>query len=47
MAVLAQEVTTVDCTAASTLVTGEYFLLYGMRSDFEQNDYHPYAESQL
>ena len=40
MAVLAQEVTTVDCTAASTLVTGEYFLLYGMGSDFEQNDYH-------
>ena len=37
---LAAEVTTVDCTAASTLVTGEYFLLYGMGTDFEQNDYH-------
>ena len=37
---LAAEITTVDCTAASTLVTGEYFLLYGMGSDFEQNDYH-------
>ena len=37
---LVVEVTTVDCTAASTLVTGEYFLLYGMGTDFEQNDYH-------
>ena len=37
---LAAEITTVDCTAASTLVTGEYFLLYGMGTDFEQNDYH-------
>ncbi len=37
---LATEITTVDCTAASTLVTGEYFLLYGMGTDFEQNDYH-------
>ena len=37
---LAAEVTTVTCTAKSAIDASEYFLLYGMGSDFEENAYH-------
>ena len=40
MAVLAQEVTSVTCVAKSAIDASEYFLLYGMGSDFEENAYH-------
>jgi hypothetical protein len=40
MAVLAQEVTSVTCVAKSAIDSSEYFLLYGMGSDFEENAYH-------
>ena len=40
MAVLAQEVTSVTCVAKSAIGASEYFLLYGMGSDFEENAYH-------
>ena len=37
---LAAEVTTVTCVAKSAIDASEYFLLYGMGSDFEENAYH-------
>ena len=40
MAVLAQEVTTVVCETQANIDAQEYFLLYGMGSDFEENSYH-------
>ena len=40
MAVLAQEVTSVTCVAKAAIDASEYFLLYGMGSDFEENAYH-------
>ena len=40
MAVLAQEITSVTCVAKSAIDASEYFLLYGMGSDFEENVYH-------
>ena len=40
MAVLAQEVTSVTCVAKSAIDASEYFLLYGMGTDFEENAYH-------
>ena len=37
---LVAEVTSVTCTAKSAIDASEYFLLYGMGSDFEENAYH-------
>ncbi len=37
---LAAEVTTVTCVAKSAIDASEYFLLYGMGTDFEENAYH-------
>ena len=37
---LAAEVTSVTCVAKSAIDSSEYFLLYGMGSDFEENAYH-------
>ena len=45
MAVLAQEVTTVLCVAdSSSSLSGKYFTISGMGSDFEQNDYHVWID---
>jgi hypothetical protein len=41
---LAAEVTTVTCTAKSAIDASEYFLLYGMGSDFEENAYHVWID---
>ena len=37
---LAAEVTSVTCVAKSAIDASEYFLLYGMGTDFEENAYH-------
>ena len=45
MAVLAQEVTTVLCVAdSSSSLSGKYFTISGMGSDFEQNDYYVWID---
>ena len=45
MAVLAQEVTTVLCVAdSSSSLSGKYFTISGMGTDFEQNDYHVWID---
>ena len=41
---LAAEVTSVICTAKSVIDASEYFLLYGMGSDFEENAYHVWID---
>ena len=41
---LAAEVTTVTCTAKSAIDASEYFLLYGMGTDFEENSYHVWID---
>jgi hypothetical protein len=41
---LAAEVTTVVCTAKSAIDASEYFLLYGMGTDFEENAYHVWID---
>ena len=41
---LAAEVTSVTCTAKSAIDASEYFLLYGMGSDFEENAYHVWID---
>jgi hypothetical protein len=41
---LAAEVTTVVCTAKSAIDASEYFLLYGMGTDFEENSYHVWID---
>ena len=41
---LAAEVTTVLCTAKSAIDASEYFLLYGMGTDFEENSYHVWID---
>jgi len=41
---LAAEVTTVVCTAKSAIDASDYFLLNGMGSDFEQNEYHVWID---
>ena len=41
---LAAEVTTVTCVAKSAIDASEYFLLYGMGSDFEENAYHVWID---
>lgn len=41
---LAAEVTTVVCTAKSAIDASDYFLLYGMGTDFEENAYHVWID---
>ena len=41
---LAAEVTTVLCTLKSAIDASEYFLLYGMGTDFEENAYHVWID---
>ena len=41
---LAAEVTSVTCTAKSAIDASEYFLLYGMGTDFEENAYHVWID---
>ena len=41
---LAAEVTSVTCTAKSAIDASDYFLLYGMGSDFEENAYHVWID---
>ena len=41
---LAAEVTSVTCTLKSAIDASEYFLLYGMGSDFEENAYHVWID---
>ena len=41
---LAAEVTSVTCTAKSAIDASEYFLLYGMGTDFEENSYHVWID---
>ena len=41
---LATEVTTVLCTLKSAIDASEYFLLYGMGTDFEENAYHVWID---
>jgi len=41
---LAAEVTTVTCTAKAAIDASEYFLLYGMGTDFEENAYHVWID---
>ena len=41
---LVAEVTSVTCTAKSAIDASEYFLLYGMGSDFEENAYHVWID---
>ena len=41
---LAAEVTTVTCTLKSAIDASEYFLLYGMGTDFEENAYHVWID---
>ena len=41
---LAAEVTSVICTVKSAIDASEYFLLYGMGSDFEENAYHVWID---
>ena len=41
---LAAEVTTVVCTATLAIDASEYFLLYGMGTDFEENAYHVWID---
>jgi len=41
---LVAEVTSVVCTAKSAIDASEYFLLYGMGTDFEENSYHVWID---
>ena len=41
---LAAEVTTVTCVAKSAIDASDYFLLYGMGTDFEENAYHVWID---
>jgi len=41
---LAAEVTSVTCTLKSAIDASEYFLLYGMGTDFEENAYHVWID---
>ena len=41
---LATEVTTVVCTAKAAIDASDYFLLYGMGTDFEENAYHVWID---